>query len=122
MGAVGAAVAGGVASAAVGTAGSALMGGKAGAGAAQSRELATQQGADLARGRTTGGLANTASADLPGLNGQDAANAAMGNFQQSPGYQWQLGQGLRAVDAGAAAKGMARSGATIKGEETYGQG
>jgi hypothetical protein len=31
-------------------------------------------------------------------------------------------QGLRAVDAGAASQGILRSGATIKGEETFGQG
>jgi hypothetical protein len=46
----------------------------------------------------------------------------MQNFQTSPGYQFQLQQGLRGVDAGAAAKGMLRSGATLKQEETYGQG
>jgi hypothetical protein len=44
----------------------------------------------------------------------------MAKFQQSPGYQWQLGQGLRAVDAGAASRGMARSGATLKAEQTLG--
>ncbi len=71
---------------------------------------------------TTGVPANAQEANLLGLNGQDAANAAMSTFQQSPGYQWQLQQGLRAVDAGAAAQGMARSGATLKAEETYGQG
>ena len=62
---------------------------------------------------------------LLGLQGQDAANQAMSTFQQSPGYQWQLGQGLRAIDAGAAAgvrQPGVRSGATIKAEETYGQG
>lgn len=57
---------------------------------------------------------------LLGLQGQEAADAAMGNFQQSPGYQYQLEQGLRAVDAGAAAKGMLRSGATLKAEQTLG--
>ena len=46
----------------------------------------------------------------------------MSTYQQSPGYQWQLGQGLRAVDAGAAAQGMLRSGATLKAEQTFGQG
>ena len=71
---------------------------------------------------TTGVPANAQEANLLGLNGQDAANAAMSTFQQSPGYAWQLQQGLRAVDAGAAAQGMARSGATLKAEETYGQG
>jgi hypothetical protein len=71
---------------------------------------------------TTGQPANADQADLLGLNGQPAADAAMAKFQQSPGYQWQLGQGLRAVDAGAASQGILRSGATIKGEETFGQG
>jgi hypothetical protein len=62
---------------------------------------------------------------LLGLQGQPAADAAMANFQQSPGYQWQLQQGLRAIDAGAAAgvrQPGVRSGATIKAEEAYGQG
>jgi hypothetical protein len=81
-----------------------------------------QARADLSPWTGTGGSANTASADLLGLNGPDAATRAMGNFTASPGYQWQLGQGLRAVDAGAAAQGMLRSGATLKAEQTYGQG
>src|SRR4029077_716736 len=45
--------------------------------------------------------------------------------QASPGYQWRLGQGLRGIDAGAAAgvrQPGVRSGATIKAEEAYGQG
>ena len=70
----------------------------------------------------TGTTANTDAANLLGLNGSDAATAAMGNFTSSPGYQWQLQQGLRAVDAGAAAQGMTRSGATLKAEDAYGQG
>jgi hypothetical protein len=70
----------------------------------------------------TGGQALGQTANLLGLNGQPAADAAMSTFQQSPGYQWQLGQGLRAVDAGAAASGMLRSGAALKAEQTYGQG
>jgi hypothetical protein len=81
-----------------------------------------QQRADVAPWRDTGGQALGATADLLGLNGQDAANAAMGNFQQSPGYQWSMDQGMRAVDAGAAARGMLRSGATLKAEQTFGTG
>ena len=62
---------------------------------------------------------------LLGLQGQDAANAAMATYQTSPGYAWQMQQGLRGIDAGAAAgvrQPGVRSGATIKAEETYGQG
>ena len=61
-------------------------------------------------------------ADLLGLNGPDAATTAMGNYHTSPGYQFALDQGLRATDAGAAAKGMLRSGATLKAEQTFGTG
>ena len=46
----------------------------------------------------------------------------MAKFQASPGYQFQLGQGLRAVDAGASAQGFDRSGAALKAEQTFGQG
>ena len=60
--------------------------------------------------------------DLLGLNGPDAANAAMAKFQTSPGYQWSLQQGLRATDMGAAARGLVRSGATLKAEQTFGTG
>lgn len=63
-----------------------------------------------------------ATADLLGLNGQPAADTAMENFQKSPGYQFSLDQGLRAVDAAAAAKGMGRSGAVLKAEQAYGTG
>jgi hypothetical protein len=102
--------------------GSLISSGKAGAGAAQAQANLQQQRNDLAPFRDAAGPTLQAQQDLLGLNGQDAATAAMANFQQSPGYQWQLGQGLRAVDAGAAASGMLRSGATLKAEETYGQG
>jgi hypothetical protein len=58
--------------------------------------------------------------DLLGLHGQDAADTAFGTFRASPGYQYQMTEGLRAVDSGAAAKGMLRSGATLKAEQTLG--
>src|SRR5215472_16971034 len=60
--------------------------------------------------------------DLLGLNGPDAANAAMAKFQTSPGYQWSLQQGLRATDMGAAGRGLLRSGAQLKAEQTFGTG
>jgi hypothetical protein len=109
-------------SAATGVAGTIMSANKAGQGAQQAQQDLSQQRTDLQPWRSTGGQALGATADLMGLNGPDAATAAMANFQQGPGYQWQLGQGLRAVDAGAAASGMLRSGATLKAEQTYGQG
>ena len=78
--------------------------------------------ADLAPYNTQGQTALTDSSDLLGLNGPGAASTAMGNFQTSPGYQFSMDQGLRAVDAGAAASGFARSGAALKAEQTFGTG
>lgn len=69
---------------------------------------------------TTGTAANKQQADLEGLNGPDAATAAMGKFTASPGYAYQVQQGLRGIDAGAAAKGMLSGGDTLKAEETFG--
>ena len=66
--------------------------------------------------------ANQQESNLLGLNGQPAADAAMSTFQASPGYQFQMQQGLRGVDASAASQGILRSGATIKGEDTFAQG
>jgi hypothetical protein len=90
--------------------------------AKQQAAAAAQQREDFAPWRTTGGTANTQAANLLGINGQPAADTAMQTFQSSPGYAFQLEQGLRGVDASAAAKGMLRSGATLKAEQTFGQG
>lgn len=60
-------------------------------------------------------------ADFQGLNGPEAATKAMEGFQASPGYQYQVDEGIRAVDAGAAATGILRSGATLKAETKLGQ-
>jgi hypothetical protein len=91
------------------------------ANAAQQQAL-EQARKDLMPWAASGGQANTATGDLLGLNGPDAAKAARANFQASPGYQWSLDQGLRAVDAGAAAQGFGRSGAVLKAEQTFGTG
>lgn len=88
----------------------------------QQNELIQQQRADLAPWRDTGTTANKSAADILGINGPDAATAAMADYHTSPGYQFALDQGLRAVDAGAAAKGLLRSGATLKAEQTFGEG
>jgi len=93
-------------------------------GASQARD-ALNQGITTATNQlspwaTSGQPANADQADLLGLNGQPAADAAMAKFQQSPGYAYQVQQGLRGVDAGAAAQGMLRSGATLKAEQTLG--
>ncbi len=69
---------------------------------------------------STGQGALTQQNALLGLGGPDAGAAAMATFQASPGYAYQVQQGLKGVDAGAASRGMLRSGATLKAEETLG--
>jgi len=77
---------------------------------------------DLAPWTTAGGAAIPAVQDAAGLNGQPGYDAAMAGFHTSPGYQFALDEGVRAVDAGAAAKGFGRSGAVLKAEQTFGTG
>lgn len=43
-------------------------------------------------------------------------------FQKTPGYDFQLGQGLDAIDNSAASRGNVFSGATMKAAQTFGQG
>lgn len=50
------------------------------------------------------------------------ANALGPNFQASPGYQFALDQGLRAIQRSAAGRGMLDSGQTLKALMQYGQG
>ena len=122
MGVAGAIVAGAGISAAAGVAGSAMQSGAVGAGQKAAQQQYQQQRADLAPYREAGLPALEQQNALLGLSGPDAATAAMAQFTQSPGYQWQVDQGLRAVDAGAAASGLLRSGAAIKAEEAFGSG
>src|SRR5215472_6237074 len=123
----GAAIAGGL-SAAGGIASAAMQSGTAGraSGAAQRNlELILpqmQQNYNTAVAgyqpyATAGQLSLKDQQDLLGLNGPDAASAAMAKFQTSPGYQWSVDQALRGVDRGAASIGLLRSGATIKAEQ-----
>jgi hypothetical protein len=92
------------------------------AGQAQAQKQFEQQRSDLAPFRDAATAPLQAQQDLLGLNGQPAADAAMQSYQKSPGYAWQFGEGLRAVDAGAAASGLTRSGAALQAEQTFGQG
>ena len=119
------AVAAGV-SAAAGIAGSVIQS-KAVGDASDKAIAAQQQGlaqsrADLAPWTTAGSGALAQAQNAAGLNGQPGYDAAMQQFHTSPGYQFSLDQGLRAVDAGAAAQGLGRSGAVLKAEQTFGTG
>jgi hypothetical protein len=46
----------------------------------------------------------------------------MSAFTASPGYQFRYNEGLRAIDRGAAARGLLGSGAAVKAEQRYGEG
>jgi hypothetical protein len=123
---VGAAIAGGVASAGVGLVGSQLMKGSVDKSSGQAVQV-QQQGleqsrADLEPWRTAGQTAIPAVSNAAGLNGQEGYDAAMAGFHTSPGYQFALDEGIRALDHGAAAKGILNSGDTIKAEMRYGKG
>lgn len=56
----------------------------------------------------------TTAAERPGFEYQ--------GFEETPGYQFQMEQGVRATDMSAAARGMLNSGATIKAQTQFGQG
>jgi hypothetical protein len=57
-----------------------------------------------------------------GLNGAAGNQAAVDAFQTGPGYQFQLNQGLNAIDRARANAGMLNSGNTSIDALTYGQG
>lgn len=68
-----------------------------------------------------GGAGFNTLSDLLGVNGQANANNAMANYRTAPGYQFQLDQGLGAIEGSAAARGGLNSGATLKALQGYGQ-
>ena len=65
---------------------------------------------------------SNAYADATGANGPAGNARATTNFQANPGYQFQLDQGLKAIDRGAASKGLVNSGNLLTSEQNYGTG
>ena len=120
--AVGAAVAGAAVSGGIGLLGSSMQSGAAAKGQAQAQKQFEMQRNDLGPYREAGLAPLQAQQALLGLQGQPAADAAMAQFQQSPGYQFQMDEGQRAVESSAAAQGLLRSGATLKALQERGQG
>lgn len=57
-----------------------------------------------------------------GVNGQAGTDAARAAFESSPGYQFQLDQGLEAINRARNARGMLNSGNTDRDAQIYGQG
>jgi len=60
--------------------------------------------------------------DSLGLNGQAGNDAATAAYHTSPGYQFQMDQGLQALDRGAAAHGTLQSGGSGLDYLKYSQG
>ena len=73
----------------------------------------------------TGTSANTAEANLLGLNGaagQAQSGPAFNNYLNSTGYNFQMGQGNKAITGSATARGLLNSGDTARALTNFGQG
>lgn len=57
----------------------------------------------------------------PGVSAQQAAENAFGQYQNSTGYKFRLGEGMNALNSGYAGAGTIQSGAAMKGAIKYGQ-
>jgi hypothetical protein len=96
---------------------------------AAQREMFDIGRADLAPYREGGTTAQNQLMTLLGIGGDQNAQGygryakdfGMSDFTTDPGYQFRLEQGMKALNASAAAKGMGMSGANIKGATEYGQ-
>lgn len=130
--AIGAAIAG-----VVGSVASAVIGGKAAKKAAKTQAEAAQAGvsleqrqfeetrADLAPWRQVGEQALNQYAQVLGLQGGGEGGLGgpdFSSFFKSPGYEFRLGEGIKAVERSAAARGLLQSGATVKAIQRYGEG
>lgn len=85
------------------------------------RQMYDQTRQDLAPYRTAGGQAtNMLMGRLPELTAP--INMTQDWLEQTPGYQFSLRQGLKTTQSGAAARGLGKSGAAVKGAANYATG
>lgn len=70
----------------------------------------------------TGSAANTMYGNALGLNGADGTTAALGAYTTAPGYQFQMDQGMQALDRQRAASGSLASGGASADAIKYAQG
>lgn len=68
----------------------------------------------------SGTAANKTLADLQGLNGPEAREAALATWRDTPGYQGSLTEGVKALDVSAARRGMLLSGNQDRAVQEYG--
>lgn len=85
------------------------------------RDIYNQNREDLQPWRDAG--TNALGYITPGIapGGEFNRNFTMADFQQDPGYDFRLSQGLKAIERSRAARGGLYSGATGKALENYGQ-
>ncbi len=120
---------------AVAVGGAAVIGAVASSQAAQSASNAQNQAADRASQQQQAQLTSQQALEKPYTDSGAAAlkelnsqmpdltkKFSMQDFQQDPGYQFQLAQGTQAMDRSAAARGMLNSAGTMEGINAYGQG
>lgn len=131
--------AGTVAAGALGAGGSMAAGGKSASAAKQSadmqKQMYLQTRSDLSPFTTAGSsvlpqLTSLATSGPTG-GGPDYVSQAsalvpptmtQAELEKTPGYQWNLAQGLKAAQSAAAARGLGVSGAALKGAATYATG
>ena len=107
-------------------AGASIIGANAQANAAtqaaqMQKDQYTQTRADLLPYNQAGQTAtNMLTAQLPSLTAP--INMDEATLRNTPGYQFNLDQGLKSVQNGAAARGLGSSGAALKGGATYATG
>ena len=90
-------------------------------GIAAQQQMYNQTQKYLAPYRQTGqGASSLLASQLPSLEAPVVMNEA--TLQQTPGYQWNLQQGLKSVQNSAAARGLGESGAALKGASTFATG
>ena len=70
----------------------------------------------------SGSRANTLISDLLGANGRESQQTALDAFLNSPAFDFNFKQGQRAIEQGAAARGLGQSGANLKDLQEFGQG
>lgn len=115
----------GAAIAGVAAVGGSMLSSSASSGASKKAIAAQERAAkqlreDLMPYTTAGTNALAPAQGLLGINGPEAAAAAMEDFQTSPGYDFAVSEGLQAVERSAAAQGMGHSGATMKALQARG--
>ncbi len=77
---------------------------------------------DLSPYRDGGQQGLAAYMDSLGLNGKSGNQRSLMAFQEGPGYQFQMNQGIQARDRSAAARGGLMSGGQLKALTEFGQG